>query len=50
MGHFYTSKKKEKPMTNVNVNKLQAAIEMDQPEVDILLDWEIDHMDDAQEI
>ncbi len=37
-------------MTNVSVNKPQAAIEMDQPEIDVLLDWEIDHMDDAHEI
>ncbi len=50
MRPIYTFKKKEKPMTNVNVKLIHAAIEMDQPEVDVLLDWEIDHMDDAQEV
>ena len=36
-------------MTNVN-KTYHAAIEMDQPDPDILLDWEIDQMDDAQEV
>ena len=50
MSLVYTFKKKEKTMTNVNHQSPHAAIEMDQPDIDVLLDWEIDHMDDAQEV
>ena len=37
-------------MKNVQLANITAAIEMDQPEVDVLVEWEREGGDDAQEI
>ena len=37
-------------MTNFTLKNPHTAIEMDQPELDVLTDWELDLYDDAQEM